>query len=249
MEDAAYELMYESELNHWWDKGRRKIALSLIKKYSRASGMKQKILDLGCGTGAMAKEIEAIGEYYGVDVSERAVNLCKKRGIKNIEQGDALCIPHANDQFDVVLALDVIEHVKDDIGAIAEMRRVLRSGGTVIVTVPAFKFLWGPTDIFFHHYRRYRLHELKSKIERSGFSVFKSSYFNTFLFPPVFLVKLLMKGFHLPMKLENEVSRNVINDIWIVNKILYGIFFLESVLLKYVNFPFGISAVVIGRKD
>ena len=126
MEDSAYELMYESELNHWWDKGRRKIALSLIKKYSRASSMKQKILDLGCGTGAMAKEIEAIGEYYGVDVSERAVNLCKKRGIKNIEQGDALCIPHANDQFDVVLALDVIEHVKDDIGAIAEMRRVLR---------------------------------------------------------------------------------------------------------------------------
>lgn len=249
MEDAAYQLMYQSELNHWWDKGKRKIIRSLIKKYGWSSEAKLKILDIGCGTGALAKEIGNLGDYYGIDVSEKAVDFCKKRGIKNVEQGDAIHIPYGADHFDMVLALDVIEHIDDDSGALDEVRRVLRPGGIAIVTAPAFKFLWGPTDIFFRHYRRYRLGELRSRLKEKNFSLVKSSYYNTFLFLPIAVVRMTIKFFHLPPKLENDVSRNVVNDVWIVNKILYGVFFLESILLRYINFPFGISAMVIGRKN
>src|SRR3989344_798350 len=101
MDDVAYRLLYETELNHWWDKVRRMIVLKLIKKYSNSS--KLTILDLGCGTGVMAKEAESLGEYHGIDVSEQAINFCKTRGVKNVKQGDALHIPHNDNQFDVVL--------------------------------------------------------------------------------------------------------------------------------------------------
>lgn len=239
--------MFESELNHWWDKARRRIVFGLIKKYSRSSDVRPKILDLGCGMGAIAQEAQKIGDYYGVDVSEKAVNFCKRRGIENVKQGDALHVPYEDDQFDIVLLLDTIEHVEDDFGVMDEVRRVLRPQGMVIVTAPAFKFLWGPSDVTFQHFRRYRLGELKARLERKDFSIIKSSYFNFFLFLPIFLGKMAVKYLRLPIS-ENEVSRQGINGIWIINKILYYIFYTESMLLKYIDFPFGVSAMVIGRK-
>lgn len=247
MEDVAYKRIFESELNHWWDKVKRKIVLDLMKKHN-GSGSRPKILDLGCGTGAMAKDALSVGDYYGVDVSEKAVNFCKDRGIKNVKQGDALHIPYADNEFDVVLVLDAIEHVEDDLGALAEIRRVLKAGGIAVITAPAFMFLWGPTDEYFHHFRRYRLSELKSKMIQKDFHIAKASYFNIFLFLPIVLVRMIIKFLHLPTSLENDVSRKAVNDIWIVNKILYYIFYLESVMLKYINFPFGVSVVVVGRK-
>ncbi|KKR25920.1 MAG: Methyltransferase type 11 [Microgenomates group bacterium GW2011_GWC1_39_7] len=249
MKDIAYELMYESEQNHWWDKARRKIVFGLIKQYCHASVVKPKILDLGCGMGIMAKESESVGDYHGIDVSERAVNFCRQRGVKNIRQGDALHIPYPDGYFDIVLLMDVIEHIEDDSGVIAEARRVLRPHGIVIITAPAFQFLWGSTDVTHQHYRRYRLKELKLKLKEENLSILKASYLNTFLSLPIVFFRMAAKYLHLSMKSENELSRQMVNNIWVINKIFYIIFSMESILLRYINFPFGISVVVVGRKQ
>jgi len=248
MEIVAYKLLYESELNHWWDKVRRKIVINFIKRYYSGSTHRPQILDIGCGTGAMAEEVKGIGSYYGLDVSREAVDFCERRGIENIGLGDVRNIPYGENTFDFVLALDVIEHVDDDFLAVKEIRRVLRPGGITIITVPAFKFLWGPTDVFFHHYRRYRLVELESLLKGNNFSILKLSYFNILLFFPIVIIRMIIKLFHLPDKMENNLSRNMINDTWIINKTLYLIFYFESILLRCVNFWFGVSALAIGRK-
>jgi len=248
MRDVAYQMMYESELNHWWDKARRKIVFSLIKSYHNPLVSRPKILDLGCGMGIMAKESQNVGDYYGVDASELAVNFCKQRGVKNIRQGDATDIPYPDSQFDIVLLMDVIEHIENDSKVITEVIRVLKPSGIVIITAPAFQFLWGQTDTIHQHYRRYRLSQLKFRLEQKRLFILKASYMNTLLFLPIVFLRMLSKYFHLPMKSENELSRETVNNIWIVNKILYLVFSAESILLKFINLPFGISVVLVGRK-
>jgi len=248
MDSIVYRLMYKSELNHWWDKAKRKIVFSLVKKYYKSSNTRPKILDIGCGMGVLAKEAENLGEYYGIDISQKAVEFCKKRGVQNVKQGEATDIPYEDNQFDIVLTLDAIEHVEDDTRVLDEIRRVARPGGMVIVTAPAFQFLWGPTDVINQHFRRYRLKDLRLKFKQKSFSILKSSYYNTFLFLPIVLVRMAVKYLHFPVKSEHDMSRKIVNDIWIINKILYYIFVLESFFLKFINFPFGVSVIIVARK-
>jgi SAM-dependent methyltransferase len=242
MKEVVYDMLYKREMTHWWDRVRRKIAVDLAKEYLKENKINSaKILDVGCGTGAFAKEFKNLGEYYGIDISPKAVDFCKKRGIKNVKEGSATDLNYSESEFDIVLALDVLEHLKNDQAAIREIRRVLKPGGIAIIFVPAFSFLWSSSDITSQHFRRYTLKDLKLKSKEEGFKIIRSSYFNTFLFPPILAVRMAVRYLHLPF--GSEYQRG-----YFVNKILYSIFFTESIFLRFFNFPLGVSAMIICKK-
>ena len=242
MQDNHYETLYRTESGHWWYKTRRKIIRNLIKKHRPSFGDEIKILDVGCGTGLLLKEMESLGTCRGIDVSQKAANFCGNRGIANVQVADAVGIPYPDNTFDVAVALDVVEHVENDEKAISEIYRVLKPQGIAIITVPAFMFLWGVTDVVSHHRRRYTLPELRKKVKKENFSIIRASYFNTFLFPFIALVRFAVRRLRMTMESENSEGRGLINFV------LFAVFYAESILLRYVNFPFGVSAMVICKK-
>ncbi len=244
MKDSHYSFIYEEELNHWWYRVRRKIVKDLLNVYvpSQIGDFKIKVLDIGCGCGAMIKELSELYDCYGIDISEAAVGYSRQRLIENIILGDVTKIPFKNESFDVVLAMDILEHVEQDQGAIREIKRVLRVGGCAIIFVPTFRFLWSVTDVISMHKRRYTLGNLSRKISESGLNIIRKTYFNSFLFLPICLIRIIVKLLRLPMRSENNVGGKF------MNRILYIIFYFESILLKHINFPFGVSAMIVCRK-
>lgn len=243
MQNNHYKTIYKTESGHWWYKTRRTIIRNFIEKYRAGFGDEIKILDVGCGTGLLLKETESLGTCYGIDVSQKAIDFCKKRGINNVQVADAVRIPYPDNTFDVAVALDVVEHIENDEEAVREIYRVLKPRGIAIITAPAFMFLWGITDVVSYHLRRYTLPELREKIENGNFSIIRSSYFNTFLFPFIALVRLVVRCFRIPIKSENSEGKGLINFV------LFIIFYAESMLLRYINFPFGVSVIVICKKQ
>lgn len=240
MKQAHYQSLYDHELSHWWYKARRMLVFHLIERYAGLKGLK--ILDVGCGAGALLKDLGAYGDAYGVDMSDQALDFCRQRGITNIRKGDAVDLPYADDIFDVVLALDVLEHIKDDRAAAKEIMRVLKPGGLCIVFVPAFPILWGITDVLSEHVRRYRMPELKKTVESAGLKTVRASYFNFFLFFPILAVRLFVRAFRIRASNENDMASGVMNDL------LYRLFRCEISLLKAVSFPFGVSIFMVSRK-
>jgi ubiquinone/menaquinone biosynthesis C-methylase UbiE len=241
MLDIHYTNLYNGEINHWWYRIRREMVNNIFKRYIQKKNLK--ILDVGCGTGALMKELGSYGEVYGLDFSEKAIEFCKVRGEKNLTFGSITAIPFEDNFFDVVVSLDVIEHVEDDALALSEIRRVLKKDGYSIIFVPAFMFLWGKSDELSCHFRRYTLKDLKSKVCRGGLNIVRSTYFNTFLFLPILFVRLIVRLLKIKIKNENEMGSG-----GLVNWLLYVIFHIESLLLRHMSFPFGVSALVVSRK-
>ena len=243
MEQFFYDTIYRTESEHWWYRVRRSMVRRLIRHYGfEAEASKPQILDVGCGVGAVLADIQDLGECYGVDASPEAVEFCRKRNIQNIVQADSSSMPYPSNRFDIALCLDVLEHVGDDLETISEIYRVLKPGGIAIIFVPAFSFLWGTSDVVSHHLRRYTRPELLSKAKKAGFSPVRSSYFNTFLFLPILIARLAVKTLRIPIKSENEgLSPGV-------NSLLHFIFYSESLMLRRMNFPFGVSVMAICKK-
>lgn len=243
MDIRHHQTLYETEKYHWWYAVRRLIVRNLILKYRpNAADRKIKLLDVGCGTGELLRELEPLAETFGIDSSSQAIAFCKERGLKNVSVAEATQVPFPDNAFDAVLCLDVLEHVKDDETVLKEIFRVTKPGGTAIVFVPTFKILWGTSDEVSHHLRRYRLTELRKKMSRNGFKIIRSSYFNFFLFLPILAVRWLVRLLKIPIKSENETGKGLINNL------LSKIFGLEANFLKRMNFPFGVSGLVVSRK-
>lgn len=246
METNFYRDYFKLEKDNWWFKVRRNIVFSLFEKYLKVSPEKTRILDFGCGSGFLMGELQKRGyDASGVDTSAEAIDYGTRRGIRNlkIQQGDKIDFPDG--RFDLVLALDVLEHIKNDIRAIQEIERVLKPGGWVIITVPAYMFLWGIQDEVSHHFRRYTRSALVTKIKsNSNLKIIKQSYFNTLLFPPIALIRLINRLLPKPKRESDfEIGSGFINSVF------YCIFNLESSLLKYFNFPFGVSILLVLEKE
>lgn len=242
MRDSYYDVLYRAEERHWWYRVRREMIHYFIGRYKKEK--KLAILDMGCGTGALLGELTRYGEVSGMDFSEKAVNFARERGMRDVILGRAESLPFESDKFDVVLALDVLEHVEQDGRAIQELYRVLKPGGIAIIFVPAFMFLWGVTDEVSQHFRRYTKPELVGKVSAAGFDTLRVTYFNFFLLPLVFLVRAFNR--RLPEQYKPEHETDIGSGI--MNGILYTIFKFESWLLRVVNYPFGVSVALVGRK-
>jgi len=205
MQSHHYPILYQVEDTHWWYVGRRRIIQSLVEKISTKLKT-QRILDVGCGTGANLKMLAAYGKAEGVDISPQAVDFCHERGLNSVKLGAIEQLPYENDSFELVTALDVIEHLDDDIAGLREMRRVLRRDGRILVFVPAFMFLWGVQDDVSNHRRRYTLPRLLKAVEEAGFSVEWSSYANISFFLPVLVVRSVMRWLGLRADTEYGIT-------------------------------------------
>src|SRR3954467_14600791 len=147
MKEHTYPIMFRVEQSHWWYTGRRRILASFLEEICRpVTGRRPRILDVGCGTGANLEMLSQFGDAEGVDVSQDALAFCRERGLANVHLGAAEKLPYEDESFDLVTALDVVEHLDDDVGGLKEMRRVLKPQGRALLFVPAFMFLWGVQD-------------------------------------------------------------------------------------------------------
>lgn len=242
MEAHHYPLLYQVEEIHWWYVGRRRIIQSLVEKIcATLDNPNPRILDVGCGTGANLKMLARFGHAEGVDISPQAVEFCRERGLDSVKLGAVEELPYDNDSFDLVTALDVVEHLDDDVAGLREMRRVLRPDGRILLFVPAFMYLWGVQDDVSNHRRRYTLPTLLSAVEAAGFSVEWSSYANISFFLPVLLVRSVMRW--LGLRADTEYGIN----ISLMNGPFSRLFAAERFVLKNGRFPFGVSAVCIAR--
>jgi SAM-dependent methyltransferase len=236
-----YPILYEVEDTHWWYVGRRRIIQSLVEKISTTLKL-QRILDVGCGTGANLKMLAAFGNAEGVDISPQAVDFCHERGLDSVKLGAIEQLPYDDDSFELVTALDVIEHLDDDIAGLREMRRVLRRDGRILVFVPAFMFLWGVQDDVSEHRRRYTLPRLLKAVEEAGFAVEWSSYANISFFLPVLAVRSVMRW--LGLRADTEYGINISP----MNGPFSSLFAAERFVFKRGRLPFGVSAVCIARR-
>jgi SAM-dependent methyltransferase len=243
MQQHTYSIMYEVEGTHWWFTGRRRIISSFVEKICRELGRERpRILDVGCGTGANLEMLAQFGEAEGVDVSTDALAFCRARGLTNVRQGAAEKLPYEDESFDLVTALDVVEHLDDDAAGLGEMHRVLRPGGRALLFVPAFMFLWGVQDDISHHRRRYTLAGLRRVVREAGFEVERATYANISFFGPILLGRLLMRATGIRPASENNINVSALNGL------LGRLFGAESALLSRLNFPFGVSAICVARR-
>jgi SAM-dependent methyltransferase len=242
MDDALYVQHDVLEEDHWWFVGRRRIVMSVLRSFLPRDRGTPALLDLGCGTGGMLRAFRELGEATGMDSSSFAIERARERSGCRVERGMLPePIPFEPMSFDVVTALDVIEHVDDDRAALGAIHRLLRSGGLFVCTVPAFPFLWSGHDEVNHHRRRYRRRELRRKLEEAGFRIRKLTYFNVALFLPIVLVRL-----------AGRLAGRTRSDLEVpapgLNGALSAIFGAERHLLRVMSMPFGVSLLAVCEK-
>ena len=179
----------------------------------RVTDRRPRILDVGCGTGANLLMLSKYGDAEGVDVSEDALAFCRERGLENVKLGAAEELPYDDGTFDLVTALDVVEHLDDDLAGLREMRRVLRPGGRVLLFVPTFMFLWGLQDDVSNHRRRYRLPELRRVLEQAGFEIERTTYANITFFLPILVMRKLMRVTGIKAESENNINVSALNGV------------------------------------
>lgn len=192
MEEWRYRELYELEDRHWWFRSRRRVVWALLRRAELPAS--PRILDAGCGTGRNLLEFGSLGEAEGVDFSGEAVEFCRRRGLERVQQAPLEQLPFGDGRFDVVIATDVIEHLDDDRRALAELRRVTKPGGRLVVTVPAYTWLWSRHDESLHHRRRYTARRLSAQMTSAGWAPRVETYFFTALLPGVAAVRAFRRG-------------------------------------------------------
>ncbi len=242
MDTHTYPILFTVEQSHWWHTGRRKIIAGFVEEICRrVTDRRPRILDVGCGTGANLLMLSKYGDAEGVDISEDALAFCRDRGLDKVRLGAGEELPYDDATFDLVTALDVVEHMDNDLAGLKEMRRVLRPGGRVLLFVPTFMFLWGLQDDVSHHRRRYRLSQLRRVLEEAGFEIERTTYANITFFFPILLIRQLMRVTGIKAESENNINVSAFNGV------LGKLFGAESWILRYLNLPFGVSGLCVAR--
>ena len=242
MDTHTYPILFTVEQSHWWHTGRRKIIAAFVEEICRrVTDRRPRILDVGCGTGANLLMLSKYGDAEGVDISEDALAFCRDRGLDKVRLGAGEELPYDDGTFDLVTALDVVEHMDNDLAGLKEMRRVLRPGGRVLLFVPTFMFLWGLQDDVSHHRRRYRLSQLRRVLEKAGFEIERTTYANITFFFPILLIRQLMRVTGIKAESENNINVSAFNGV------LGKLFGAESWILRYMNLPFGVSGLCVAR--
>ncbi len=168
---GIYQDLFELEDSHWWHIAKRNMCVALIDRYIKFRNLK--ILEIGCGTGRNIQELVQFGNVWGIDSSAHAISFCRKRGLKNVSLGISEKINHMDRKFDLVTMLDVLEHTEDT-KTVKEVKRVLKSRGYFLITVPAFMWLWSKWDEVLHHKRRYTKASLSNILKGNGFEIYRS---------------------------------------------------------------------------
>jgi SAM-dependent methyltransferase len=242
MNDEEFRLLDEIEDGQWWFVGKRLILRTLLERHAPRG----RVLDLGCGTGGILRDFMQLYPCYGADRSELALRICSEKGFDRLVRSDLGDLPFAAGAFDTILALDVIEHLQDDVDFLVKAGRLLAPGGRMLLSVPAFPILWSQHDVTFQHYRRYRAHDLRDVVERAGFVPERITHTNSLIFPAVFLWRVLSSRTGLGRYAPKH-------DFWEIpswlNALLVWIYRLETRLLRVADLPVGVSVVCVARKE
>lgn len=243
MKTIEYQKMAELENSYWWHIGRKSIISQQMKKLKLKP--KSKILNIGCGTGGMIPLFEQYGNVTNVDVSAEAIKFSKSQGYKNITKYDGKKLPFNNNNFDMVVATDVLEHIQDDESALKEWGRVLKPNGYLLITVPAYQWLWSEHDESLHHHRRYTASQLHRLLNKQNFKVGKRTYAITFSFPMIVAYRLLnsMRG-----KQNTNKDSSYVLLPKSINSVFTNLLRVEAQVLKVINFPVGTSVLMIAKK-
>lgn len=247
----VYDRLSQLEEHDWWYAARRRIVFGFIEQIARTRHFKR-VLDAGCGTGY---NVGILGQYadeaMGLEISEEAFKYAKlrKQGASHAAQivlgslpDD---VPFPDEHFDLIIALDVLEHIAEDVQSLVRLRRHLVQDGIVLLTVPAFQFLWSEHDEFLHHKRRYDKRSLRTALEQAGFRVSKLTYYNAGMFLPVVLFRGLKK---LLRKKGQAPKPDRVRLPAPINYLLREFVSLEAGLLRHTNLPFGVSLLAIAEK-
>lgn len=188
--ELEFELQtHRAEDRHWWYQGRRRVLERAIARLGLPEHAR--ILDAGCGSGRNMVELARLGAVTGVELSPTSVELARERGVGEVLEGSVMDMPFDDATFDLTVSLDVIEHLQDDVGALRELRRVTRRGGALLVTVPAYQWLWSGHDVINHHHRRYNRRTLLAAAESAGWRLERSTHFSSLTLPVAILLRAL----------------------------------------------------------
>jgi len=247
MNVAEYERMYRLEDSYWWFVARHRLIEALLRtRYGgpAADTSPLTILDIGCGTGAMSARIARWGRVVSADFSPLALQFSRRRGLGHLVGADAMRLPFASDQFDVIVAMDMLEHLPDDCRAICEFYRVLKPGGRVFAMVPAYPHLWSEHDVALMHFRRYQRGELRERFGGAGFRIEKLSHTMTLLYPLVAMQRRMNAS--RPPHDPPQATMPMVPAP--VNAALTGLLAAENALARRLDFPFGVTIVCVARK-
>ena len=242
MEREFYLTMQRYEDHHWWTVSRRAIIKGVLNHYFNCSNF-ERILEIGCGSGGNLGLFSAYGDVYAIEPDDEARKIAQGRQLAKVRKGSLPNdIPFECD-FDLICLLDVLEHVDDDLLALRSINNKLRPGGKVLVTVPAYQFLWSGIDVAAHHKRRYMLGQLMRVMQEAEFKLLYSTYFSMFLFPIIGGIKYLNK---ILAKKPGPSDVGILPSF--INTSLIYIFSSERFLIPKISLPFGASIMIVAQK-
>jgi len=242
--DRDYELQtHRAEDRHWWYRGRRSVLEGVIAQLRLPA--RARILDAGCGSGRNMVELAHHGIVTGIELSETSVSLARERDAGEVIEGSVLEMPFPADSFELAASLDVVEHLQDDLAALRELRRVIAPGGALLITVPAYQWLWSGHDEINHHHRRYTRRSLFNVAEQAGWEPIRTTYFNSLLLP----VAIALRGLD---RLSSSKTTESSLDLWVppppLNWLLERPLALEAALIKRGGrIPAGLSLLAVFR--
>ncbi len=242
MQTAEYARNYAYEASYWWFVGRR--ALIQATLLPLVNGRRATLLDVGCGTGYDLGLFAQQTASYGVDIAAEALAFCRQRGLQRLTQCWAENLPFREASFDVVTALDVLEHLDDDVAALREWHRICRPGGHLLLFVPALPLLWSGEDYVSRHRRRYLRRQLAKRVQKAGFSLRRLTYANCLLLPGV-VATILCNRLFRPHTLRESNLQPLPG--WL-NRLLAAIFVWEARWLARFDAPLGSSLFCLAQK-
>ena len=240
---GLYEAIARAEPGSFWFRARNRLIVSALRRHFPDA---RSLLEVGCGTGfVLAGLREAVPDLrlVGGELFEEGLEIARRR-LPDVElvRLDALAMPY-RDEFDVVGAFDVLEHVEDDERALAGMRLALRSGGGLLLLVPQHPRLWSEMDEVAHHVRRYTRRELAAKVERAGFEILAASSFVSTLLPAMVLSRAVGRALRRPYDPVAELRPGRLNGVF--ERVLDG---ERRLIERGASLPFGGSLMLVGRR-
>ena len=249
MDSKYYKEYFKLEREHWYFRARNKIIMSHIRSLV-STGQPVSILNVGAGTGYTSELLQEFGTVTSIEYDETCCQFVRDNTNLKIENGSILELNYPANEFDLVCAFDVVEHIEDDLLGIKELKRVCKKEGIVVVTVPAHLFLWSRHDEINHHFRRYKKVQLLDLFRDEGEFIYHS-YYNTWLFPFIALFRFVNNAF----KLTKETDENTGSDFSVaggntlVTRFLFSLFLSESFFIKkHIALPFGVSIISSWKK-
>jgi len=238
MDRSVYEAMAEHDERHWWYRARRKIISELIRRKITLP-KNAKLLEIGCGTGHNLAMLGTFGTVDALEVDDIAREMAEQRlghDVLSAPLPELAGIP--DELYDMVAALDVVEHIPDDKAALEGIARVLKPGGKLLITVPAHQWMWSAHDVVNHHQRRYSKSSLTKLVQQSPLKLETIGYFNSLLFPVALAERLASK-------VTGKEEANLAPPAEPINQALERIFALERRLIGRVPLPPGLSLFAI----